>query len=105
MTNEEKYKLIFNYLNKLIEDKKSTKSYRQYNNDGFFGFQEFNSDGYESVEFRVVPKGISLSFQDGSYVSVGMTAEQRVEVEYLFLNILRISEENGIEKLIKIINE
>lgn len=105
MDNKGKYQLVLNYLNSLIQDKKSTKSYRQYNNDGYFGFQEFNSDGYERVEFRVAPKAISLSFQDGSCVLVEMTAEQKIEIEYLFLNILRISEENGIEKLIKIINE
>lgn len=99
MTNEEKYQLIINYLNKLISNKKSVKSYQGYSDDGNFGFEEFDENGYNHIILRVSVMSLSILYSDGSHMLVGLFDNQKTEIKYLFYKLVEISEENCIKRL------
>ena len=99
MTNEEKYKLIINYLNKLIDNKKSVRSYQSYDNYGNFGFEEFGDNGYSHVILRVSVMSLSILYSDGSHMLIGLLDHQKTEIKYLFHKLVEISEENCIKYL------
>lgn len=105
MEDKEKFELGIDYLNKIIKDKKSTKCYQEMNDVGYFGFENFDKDGFRYDSLRVSKTGAVISFQDGSNVGFNINEKQRNEIRYLFDKIVEISGENGVENLKNLIDK
>jgi len=101
MTHEEKYQLVVNYINQLIERKKSVRSHGMYNNldDFCFGFDELMDGGSDYITLRVSLMSLSILHLDGSKMIIGLFQPQKTEIKYLFNKLVEISEENCIKYL------
>jgi len=99
MTNEEKYQLVLSYLNNLISNNKSVKYYESPSNS-FFGIEELKSDNkHIYISLGVSIMTLSILFEDGSQMKIGLFNNQKDEIKYLFNKLVEISEENCIKYL------
>ena len=105
MTNEEKFQLIINFINKLIENDESISTNEQH--DGMLIIQKTNfEDRYPTWIIYVWEKNgdsgkVSFIFKTGTRLSFKINPEQFVELKYKFNQLYVLSEKRAI----KILNE
>lgn len=97
MTQEEKFKVISNYFQKIINENINVDVWCPYEND-YFGFNELDDkDNTESLMvFKYLYGKAIIKSKTGGHLELILTKEQCTEIQYLFNKISDLSEEKMI---------
>jgi len=97
MTQEEKFKVISNYFQKIINENVNVDVWCPSKND-YFGFNEpDDKDNVESlIVFKCLYGQVTVKSKTGGHLELTLTKEQRTEIQYLFNKIFDLAEEKMI---------
>lgn len=102
ITQEEKFKVVLNYLKKLIEERGDVRVSTQ-GNGYYTSIVEYDNDRDKKIklfEFHFYAKTLYVNYKDGGYMYLNLSDEQSTEFSYLFHQIRKIAEEKVIQALI-----